>query len=308
MLFSIFFRVPVIIFGLVWLLISAGMYSQQNSSHSWLVTQGTIVKSEITKNKKGFYCPSVHTEYITGDMKYTTKRISYKGLSCRSSQIKIQETLGEYPVGKIVDVYWDPNEPDTAVLSPGVNYLTIIAMLLGGVASIGLAFIPRKKQSVEQLSEKPDFNSENKMYVEDAEPINIEDQTKVYSPAQVACGALIGGPVGLIYFLMSNFDNLGKEQAKNQTLNWGALGIVALIITMPFLPDWFPSFPFTIAYILIARFVAEKHQLNKEDIIASAEYRFYSNWNVFGMGLLCLIGTVLVLGVPVFLLSLLGLV
>jgi hypothetical protein len=129
---------------------------------------------------------------------------------------------------------------------------------------------------------------------------------KVYSPTQVACGT-IGGPVGLIYFLWRNFIALGNEAAARKTLWYGVIGIVVLLALLFALPAKFPSSPFTIAYILIARGVANKYQLTKDAIAASPNYEFHSNWRVFGLGLLCLLGSVIVLIGPVMVLSAMGL-
>ena len=73
-------------------------------------------------------------------------------------------------------------------------------------------------------------------------------------------------------------------------------------MTLPFLPESIPNAPFTIAYIFIARYVADNYQLKKHDILASDVYDFSSNWRVFGLSLLCLVGSVLALMGPIMLL------
>ena len=40
----------------------------------------------------------------------------------------------------------------------------------------------------------------------------------VYSPRQVAAGAFIGGPAGLIYFLLENFLALGAVEKASKSL------------------------------------------------------------------------------------------
>lgn len=127
----------------------------------------------------------------------------------------------------------------------------------------------------------------------------------IYSPTQVACGT-IGGPVGLMYFLMSNFDTLGKNSSKTKTLIIGIASIIVLVIATPLLPENFPGTPFTVAYILIARMVAEKYQMTKADIIDSDSFDFHSNWRVFGYGILCLFGSLIAFSVPLFALILTG--
>lgn len=128
---------------------------------------------------------------------------------------------------------------------------------------------------------------------------------RLYSPTQVACGT-IGGPVGLIYFLKANFSSLGNDRQARNTVLYGTLLILALLVTLPFLPDKFPNSPFTIAYILIARYVAGKYQMTKQAIVESPGYDFHSNWRVLGIGLLCLVASVVVIVGPFMLLEFLG--
>jgi len=119
------------------------------------------------------------------------------------------------------------------------------------------------------------------------------NKTKIYSPNQVACGT-IGGPIGLIYFLHSNFATLGNDRLKKNTLVYGVVFLIAEIIAMQFIPDEAPNELFTILNIAIARLIAEEYQMTKSAIVESNEFEFHSNWRVLFFGLLCLIGLVLV--------------
>jgi hypothetical protein len=128
----------------------------------------------------------------------------------------------------------------------------------------------------------------------------------LYSPTQAACGAMLGGPVGLIYFLRQNFLALDNKAAAQKCLVFGALLIVVLLVAMKLLPSNFPSAPFNIFYILIARLIANKYQATKQVIAESPHYVFRSGWNVFGMGLLCLLGSAIVIVGPLMLLQAVG--
>ncbi|CAG20377.1 hypothetical protein [Photobacterium profundum] len=130
-------------------------------------------------------------------------------------------------------------------------------------------------------------------------------KTKIFSPTQVACGT-IGGPVGLIYFLHSNFSILRNDELKKKTLVYGAAFLIVLIIALPFLPEEVPSTPFTVLYIVIARLIADKYQMTKSAIVESNEFEFHSNWRVFLLGLLCLVGSMLIIAGPLIILSTLG--
>jgi len=130
---------------------------------------------------------------------------------------------------------------------------------------------------------------------------------KVYSPTQIVCSTL-GGPIGLIYFLASNFSTLNNEELKNKTIKYGIALILALIIILPLLPDDVSSLPFTIFYIVVGRYVSEKYQMKKVDIESAEGFDFHSNWRVLGLSLLCLIGSVVVLLGPIFILIALGII
>lgn len=134
------------------------------------------------------------------------------------------------------------------------------------------------------------------------------EQVKIYSPTQVACGALLGGPAGLIYFLLTNFTTLGNHSARKNTIYAGITLIIALLVILPMLPDNFPDIPFTIAYIVTGRIVAEKYQITKSAIEQSEQYQFESSWKVFGLGLLCLVASAIVIMGPLFILDLLGVI
>lgn len=122
-------------------------------------------------------------------------------------------------------------------------------------------------------------------------------KVKMYSPTQAAVGT-IGGPVGVVYFIMANFEVLGQIERKQKTLVIGIISIIALAIILPFLPDSIPGTPFTVAYILIAYNVTNNHQMSKAAIQESEAHEFHSNWRVLGMGLLCLIVSFIVLIIP----------
>ncbi len=149
---------------------------------------------------------------------------------------------------------------------------------------------------------------ENDIYSTPESDIEADSNTSpilLYSPTQVAMGTL-GGPVALIYFLMSNFDSLGQQQNKKKTLFLGIGLIIALLVIVPFLPANFPSTPFTVIYIIIARQVAEKYQMTKSAIFYSEIYDYHSNWRVLIYGLLCMLGSAIVIMGPLMLLMLTG--
>jgi hypothetical protein len=128
----------------------------------------------------------------------------------------------------------------------------------------------------------------------------------VYSPGQVMAGTFVGGPVGLIYFLRSNFVTLGNDALAKKSVVYGAVFIVALLVILPLLPESFPGLPLTIAYMVFGQQIANKYQLTRKAIDESTHYTTQSNGRVLGYSLLCLLASVIVLVVPLMLLNMLG--
>jgi hypothetical protein len=78
------------------------------------------------------------------------------------------------------------------------------------------------------------------------------------------------------------------------------------LISVVLLPENFPNYPFTIAYILAALYVSAKYQMTKRAIVESAAHDFHSNWRVLWLGLLCLVGSIILLVVPLGILAFFG--
>jgi hypothetical protein len=119
----------------------------------------------------------------------------------------------------------------------------------------------------------------------------------VYTPTQIALGTFVGGVVGFVYFLRANFVALGKpDAARNTVLGGAALFVVVLGLALA-LPQGGGSIGITIAMMGLARWIAERYQMSKDAIAASADHEFHSSWRVFGIALACLaLNVVIVVG------------
>jgi len=149
---------------------------------------------------------------------------------------------------------------------------------------------------------------ENPYAAPKAEIVQNLGSVPLYSPNQVMAGAFLGGPVGLIWFLRENFVTFGDDRQARKTLLLGVVLLVALMIIMPMLPKNFPSLPISIAYMITGQQVAIKWQMTRDAIDASSRYTFHSNGRVFGLGLLCLVASMILLVGPILLLGMTGLV
>ncbi len=120
---------------------------------------------------------------------------------------------------------------------------------------------------------------------------------KLYSPFQVALGSFFGGPVAMVYFLWQNFKTLGKQHAAKQTIIWGIVFNVVLLVSLQLLPNKLPEIVIPFIYSLVAMQMVASWQMSKEAIEASINYHFQSNWRVFAYGL-ALFVTWLVMAFP----------
>lgn len=110
------------------------------------------------------------------------------------------------------------------------------------------------------------------------------NELKLYSPFQIALGSFFGGPIALVYFLWQNFKTLGKSDAAKQTVIWGLIFNVALLPTLQLLPSGFPEIVLPFIYSLVAMQMASSWQMEKEDIEASFNFSFQSNWRLLIYG------------------------
>ena len=102
----------------------------------------------------------------------------------------------------------------------------------------------------------------------------------VYSPLQIGLGSFLGGPIAMVYFLWDNFHTLEKATAARNTLAFGFLFIVVLLVFTPMLPGELPGIAIQFVYSLVALQMAVTWQLRKDAITHSIRFSFQSNWRV----------------------------
>lgn len=111
-------------------------------SQTWPRAAGTIVHSELVReviDDAIHYEPVVKYTYEVGGVGYTNDRISLFRWSTFLAG-RERRKVEEYPVGKAVDVYYDPGEPSESILEIEATGLDHI--LWGGFALLGAGAIP----------------------------------------------------------------------------------------------------------------------------------------------------------------------
>lgn len=117
-----------------------GWRTLQNArvSESWPTVSGEVTRSAIREeyDEDGtVYYADVVYEYVAADKRYSNDRVSFGeyGSSNRRHAIEIVE---RYPSGRIVTVAYDPDDPGTAVLEPGVTWSSYLILGIGLLFSI----------------------------------------------------------------------------------------------------------------------------------------------------------------------------
>jgi hypothetical protein len=122
--------------GAVFFLFALPPLQYSNTSKSWPTVPGTITKSEIDtwrSDSKTHYQPDIVYAYSVDGKKYTSSKITVGDPPLDNNVTPAKRLQAEYPVGKEVVVYYDPELPGSAALKPGTKTGDY---LLAGIAGI----------------------------------------------------------------------------------------------------------------------------------------------------------------------------
>ena len=126
---------------------------QARASTTWPTAAGHIVSAKLIEhdetNDEGedttYYSTQVSYAYAVNGISYTGQRISFgSGSGVPGDPHPAQSTITLYPPGTAVTVYYDPENPQEALLEPGENPIVWGSLWLAGadgIAVIGLLLI-----------------------------------------------------------------------------------------------------------------------------------------------------------------------
>lgn len=145
----------VALIGAVGLFLSGRDLLRGRSSASWPTTQGEVVfaqiESHMSTDSDGdssmTYGAKIVYNYQVGGQQFTGDRHRFSQASTSSAR-RAQETVNRYPVGSMVTVYYDPNNPQLSVLEPGtgaggiiVPVITLAMLIFGLYKLVDAVFI-----------------------------------------------------------------------------------------------------------------------------------------------------------------------
>lgn len=162
----IFLLLPVLFIGVGGLFLFIGVRQFKNAGlqSKWSSVSGTVTGADPgigfrsyddrrgvhlsggsisinTSGKKDGCFPQVAYEYVVGNMRYTSQRLGNLSPS-GVSETQANRIVAEYPAGKTVAVFYDPANPQNAVLIPQkAGCGAVFTVVIGGlVLAVGLLF------------------------------------------------------------------------------------------------------------------------------------------------------------------------
>jgi hypothetical protein len=135
------------------------------ASIGWSTTEGVVISSEVREeccgeDTEGWW-PSVSYQYSVSGAEYVSDNIEVQDVGSSNTDSFAQEVIQRYPVGKRVQVYYNPQDPAVSVLEPGIPNndvgfwgVLIVAVIGGGVVFlvigllglVGIIKLPVKEQ------------------------------------------------------------------------------------------------------------------------------------------------------------------
>ena len=104
-------------------------------SETWPTTDGEILTSNVRIDNDDdgtSYFGDVTFRYVVDDVVYTSDSVSF-GQYGSSNRGHAEEIVARYPTGNGVTVHYDPADPETAVLEPGVTWSSYFILAMGAV-------------------------------------------------------------------------------------------------------------------------------------------------------------------------------
>ena len=130
------------IVGLACFIFSAFLYKKSISTKAWPSCKGEILHSSVKKwsysDKSPSYKAKINYKYIVDNQIYISNRIYYGSFLYKFSAYRKEADLlvKNFKVGNIVDVFFDPQQPNKSVLKQGVPSIVCITLAYSCLATL----------------------------------------------------------------------------------------------------------------------------------------------------------------------------
>lgn len=108
---------------------------QGEITESKVETKAERVKKNDRWQTKRTYWAQVHYGYSVQGTPYTGGKVSF--VEYGGKQEHARQIVKRFPKGKAVDVYYNPEKPEMAILEPGVTNFSYLFLGIGLVSIIG---------------------------------------------------------------------------------------------------------------------------------------------------------------------------
>lgn len=121
---------------------------EAQAMQEWPTCRGVIIKSE-TRWQRGTDGGS-STLIADVQYRYEVEGRTYQGDSISQGQYgsndpaHARQEAGQYPLGSLVDVHYDPDDPQHSFLETNWHWLNAIALVVGSIALIAGLFLIRQ--------------------------------------------------------------------------------------------------------------------------------------------------------------------
>ena len=132
-------RVALALAGLLAVGLGFWLRHMNAQSAAWPAVSGHVVASRVGTDHDGDEAAHIKYRYQVGGQEHESDQVSYKVGSAKSRTLAA-DLVARYPVGKSVDVYYDPADPARAVLERGPSkaWLALVGVGVIFLAVAGL--------------------------------------------------------------------------------------------------------------------------------------------------------------------------
>lgn len=113
------------------------LFRQARASMTWPKTSGTIERLLVTETRvrDGFRAePVVSYRYVVGDRTYRGSRIRFGSLGLNGSHAEAERALARFTKEGSVEIWYDPRDPNVAVIDRGTTE-DVGPLIWGGVVA-----------------------------------------------------------------------------------------------------------------------------------------------------------------------------
>jgi hypothetical protein len=154
---SLGYAVPfcILLGGVFGLWTSGGYFVDAYRSAAWPQVQGKVVRSELASEERFLqsnhsthsFWAEIDYKYGVDDAEYVSSNVTLDGLRSGphvgTGKREAENILARYPVGKLVDISYDPNDPGRATLETGVSagnfFVPIFSIVLTALGAYWLS-------------------------------------------------------------------------------------------------------------------------------------------------------------------------